>query len=139
MVRLVKQQQYDKLLACDQLAREMEAGKVFSGFVEAPIAFPPTFKVIKGHPGLQYGMKRSPAWCDRVLVRSNLPHKAVRFEDYYCCPEIATSDHKPVAATMQLPLGEKWPGHKGAAWGYRHWVHGTAGQGFWGAGHPHCF
>jgi hypothetical protein len=106
MVALVQAQDYAPLLAGDQLAREMRGGRVFPGFKEAPVCFPPTFKVLKGEPGLAYGAKRSPAWCDRVLVRSNLPHKAAQLGAYWCCPEITTSDHKPVAATMQLPLGE---------------------------------
>ncbi|KAI8463778.1 MAG: Endonuclease/exonuclease/phosphatase [Monoraphidium minutum] len=104
IVRRVQGQDYGSLLETDQLAREMREGRVFGGFAEAPIAFPPTFKVIKGTPGLAYGLKRSPAWCDRVLVRSNLPHKPAAFGAYFCAPDVATSDHKPVAAVLQLPL-----------------------------------
>jgi phosphatidylinositol-bisphosphatase len=103
----VKAEAYGELLAADQLAREMAAGRVFVGFKEAPIDFPPTFKVVKGEAGLVYGLKRSPAWCDRVLVRSNLPHKPAAPVSYYCCPEVSSSDHKPVAAVLQLPLGEE--------------------------------
>jgi len=106
IVNHVQAQSYQELLATDQLAREMAAGRVFPGFKEAPIEFPPTFKVVKGEPGLVYGLKRSPAWCDRVVVRSNLPHKTAHVGAYYCCPDISTSDHKPVAAVMQMPLGE---------------------------------
>jgi hypothetical protein len=137
----VQGQAYAELLATDQLAREMAAGRVFVGFKEAPIVFPPTFKVragptllsrvtpnlaaslthttprplpracscpqvAKGVPGLSYSLKRSPAWTDRVLVRSNLPHRQAAPGAYYCCPDVATSDHKPVAAVMTLPLGE---------------------------------
>lgn len=59
----------------------------------------------KGVPGLQYNQKRSPAWCDRVLWRSNLPHKPAKCTSYSCQPSVATSDHKPVAAAFSLPLG----------------------------------
>jgi hypothetical protein len=106
IVARVQSESYRELLATDQLAREMAAGRVFVGFSEAAIEFPPTFKVTKGVAGLSYGMKRSPAWCDRVLVRSNLPHRAAELGAYYACPSVATSDHKPVAAAMRLPLGE---------------------------------
>lgn len=103
----VQGEAYGELLATDQLAREMRAGRVLPGFGEAPIAFPPTFKVTKGAPGLMYGIKRSPAYCDRVLWRSNLPHRAASAVAYYCCPQVATSDHKPVAAVLSMPLGEQ--------------------------------
>lgn len=105
IVAAVTRQDYAPLLETDQLAREMRAGRVFPGFAEAPIAFPPTFKVTKGAPGLHYGMKRSPAWADRVLVRSNLPHKPASASLYYCAPGVATSDHKPVAAVLAMPMG----------------------------------
>ncbi|GBF95749.1 inositol 5-phosphatase [Raphidocelis subcapitata] len=104
IVARVQSEAYRELLQTDQLAREMAAGRAFVGFTEAAIEFPPTFKVSKGVAGLSYGMKRSPAWCDRVLVRSNLPHRAAEAGSYYTCPSIATSDHKPVAATLRLPL-----------------------------------
>ena len=124
IVERVASQSYGELLATDQLARELAARRVFVGFAEAPIGFPPTFKVAKGTQGLLYGLKRSPAWCDRVLFRSNLPHKPAVPGDYYCCPDIATSDHKPVAAVLQLPLGEwsgsklatQWHGKRAARW-----------------------
>ena len=108
MLELVRAQDYGPLLAADQLAREMRSGRVLCGFSEAPISFPPTFKVVKGEPGLAYATKRLPAWCDRVLVRSNLPHKTAQIGHYYACPAVATSDHKPVAAAMDLPLGAWW-------------------------------
>ena len=60
----------------------------------------------KGPAGLAYTLKRSPAYCDRVLWRSNLPHKAAQPRAYWASPDIATSDHKPVAAALDLPLGE---------------------------------
>ena len=105
VVARVRARDYAPLLAADQLAREMAAGRVLPGFVEGAIDFPPTFKVLKGARGLAYGAKRSPAWCDRVLVRSNLPHRAAEVAAYWCCPDVATSDHKPVAAALRLPMG----------------------------------
>jgi hypothetical protein len=41
----VRQRQFVRLLQLDQLAREMAAGRVFSGFSEGAIGFAPTFKV----------------------------------------------------------------------------------------------
>lgn len=42
---LVKRQHYDALLLHDQLNKAVASGAVLSGFTEAPITFPPTFKV----------------------------------------------------------------------------------------------
>ncbi len=50
---------------------------VIRGTQEADIKFPPTFKVER-RKGFVYKMQRSPAWCDRVLYRSNVPIKQVR-------------------------------------------------------------
>lgn len=100
----IKQQRYGELLPLDQLTREREAGHIYAGFREGPITFSPTFKVLKGEPGFCYAPKRSPAWCDRVLFKSALPHKQASCESYFTVPEISSSDHKPVAAVLSLPL-----------------------------------
>lgn len=63
-------------------------------------------QVRKGLAGCVYSPQRSPAWCDRVLVRSNLPHRQAQLGPYWSAEGIATSDHKPVAAVLQLPTGE---------------------------------
>lgn len=59
-------------------------------------------QVERERPDSTYMTKRSPAWCDRVLVRSNLPHKQASCVDYYSVPAIATSDHKPVGALIRV-------------------------------------
>lgn len=38
----------DRLYAFDELQRERTAGRVFDGFKEAPITFPPTYKYNRG-------------------------------------------------------------------------------------------
>jgi hypothetical protein len=60
--------------------------------------------VLKGEPGCSYIPKRSPAWCDRILLKSALPHKRGSYSSYFAAPDICTSDHKPVAAVLSLPL-----------------------------------
>jgi hypothetical protein len=65
---------------------------------------PLLLQVIKGEPGCSYGPKRSPAWCDRVLLKSALPHKRGSCSSYFSAPDICTSDHKPVCAVLSLPL-----------------------------------
>ena len=66
------------LLACDQLRREMVAGRVFRGMKEGEITFPPTYKFDKGvESTVAYDTsdkRRTPAWCDRILYRGSTPH-----------------------------------------------------------------
>lgn len=45
MTEAVTGGKYGLLLPFDQLRREIDAGRAFAGFQEAPIAFPCTFKV----------------------------------------------------------------------------------------------
>lgn len=104
LCKTIAQQRYAELLPLDQLRRELIEGRVFAGFAEGSIGFAPTFKVHKGEAGFSYASKRSPAWCDRVLFKSVLPHKQATCESYFTVADICTSDHKPVAAVVCLPL-----------------------------------
>lgn len=61
-------------------------------------------QVEKGEPGCRYAPKRSPAWCDRVLLKSALPHKCGSAAAYFSDAAICSSDHKPVGAVLALPL-----------------------------------
>ena len=52
LVQIVERGDFATLLAADQLAHERQLGNAFADFEEAPIAFPPTFKVSCGlHQG----------------------------------------------------------------------------------------
>lgn len=53
--------------------------------------------------GLGYLPQRSPAWCDRILYRSNLPLKQIKPVAYFSAPDVSSSDHKPVAAVLTVP------------------------------------
>jgi hypothetical protein len=57
-------------------------------------------------------LQRSPAWCDRVLWRSNLPFKQAKALDYFTAADIGTSDHKPVGAVLQVPTVRPATGDK---------------------------
>ncbi|EFJ39196.1 hypothetical protein VOLCADRAFT_101258, partial [Volvox carteri f. nagariensis] len=86
----------------DQLRREITAKRAFLGFTEGPINFEPSFKVLRRR-GHEYTPQRSPAYCDRVLYRSNLPLKQIRVVSYFSASDIATSDHKPIGAALVVP------------------------------------
>eukprot|EP00898_Chlorokybus_atmophyticus_P007780 jgi/Chlat1/8002/Chrsp7S07754 len=97
------------LLRHDQLHEEKIAKRVFQGFVEPPITFPPTYKFDKHNPDrLAYDSsekQRVPAWCDRVLIREDISTAArVDVERYDSCMSVLDSDHKPVAALLRLAL-----------------------------------
>ncbi|KAG2495021.1 hypothetical protein HYH03_006953 [Edaphochlamys debaryana] len=118
----------DALLAVDQLNRERAAGRVFRGFQEGRIAFPPTYKykvgtnIYNGDDAAgvdgddddggtpmagdkadpEKHKRRTPAWCDRVLFwRRPCAHPeagAALHQLGYWRGELTCSDHRPVAA-----------------------------------------
>jgi hypothetical protein len=106
---LIKAEDWDALYECDQLQEAREAGLAFTGFEEAPLAFPPTFKVkkreVEGH-----SEQRISSWCDRVMWRS-LPGLAGSVVPlaYTSHPSIVTSDHKPVSCGVRIHLPAQLP------------------------------
>uniref|UniRef100_A0A7S4JKZ5 Inositol polyphosphate-related phosphatase domain-containing protein n=1 Tax=Paramoeba aestuarina TaxID=180227 RepID=A0A7S4JKZ5_9EUKA len=102
------QRNWEALNHYDQLRLERECGNAFAGFREAHIAFPPTYKYMRGDEYIKDGMReyteermRIPSWCDRILWR-NLPDCSVRNDSYNCFDTITTSDHSPVAGTFYV-------------------------------------
>ena len=62
---------FESLLNYDQLTRERYRGRIFAGFRESRIKFPPTFKFDKGSDTYDSSSKaRCPAYTDRVLYAS---------------------------------------------------------------------
>ena len=86
----------------DQLKRQMIEKKTLSGFILPKASFPPTFKVIRNEKW-SYTTQRIPSYCDRILYKS-LPAYSENIEllEFTSCPEITTSDHKPVSATFKI-------------------------------------
>eukprot|EP00750_Incisomonas_marina_P014875 INCI17920.1.p1 GENE.INCI17920.1~~INCI17920.1.p1 ORF type:complete len:914 (+),score=146.20 INCI17920.1:420-3161(+) len=114
----------DLLLAKDQLLNEMFNGRVFQGYAEGPITFPPTYKYEAGtrhyderaRPGPEdngkkkKGKLRAPAWCDRILWRTapltpldESPRNYRPLEQLeYFSVKLIGSDHMPVGAFFRL-------------------------------------
>lgn len=69
VVGLVKDEDWGQLLENDQLRREMAAQKVFSGFVEAPVGFPPTYRWNRDEVTFSNKNEQSPSYTDRILYR----------------------------------------------------------------------
>ncbi|KAJ8749504.1 hypothetical protein K2173_025699 [Erythroxylum novogranatense] len=94
---LVEMRNWSALLENDQLQMEQREGRVFRGWNEGRIYFPPTYKYSKNsdryagddrHPKQK---RRTPAWCDRILWygRGLNQLSYVRGESQF-------SDHRPV-------------------------------------------
>lgn len=108
------------LLQIDQLNIERAAGRVFMGFHEGFITFPPTYQYIPGegcYDDREDGKRRFPAWCDRVLWRIHKPDNSqncdasnsepesmekVELLSYAVSNSNIISDHKPISALLKL-------------------------------------
>ena len=92
----------DPLISMDQLNIERSQGRVFQGFEEGPLTFRPTYKY---QPNTnEYDQRpekklRAPAWCDRILWKSEIKAHAKQLS-YSSCQNLNISDHKPVMSTF---------------------------------------
>ena len=109
---MVEREEWGALAKNDQLIRERGRGRVFCGFHEQPPGYPtwpPTFKLdkAKGSP-TAYNLKRTPAWTDRVLYKSQAGVELV-CDSYSWHPEYQpnTSDHTPVTATFRITVPQQ--------------------------------
>ncbi|XP_022898183.1 type I inositol polyphosphate 5-phosphatase 4-like [Olea europaea var. sylvestris] len=94
---LVEKRNWRALLENDQLRIEQIEGRVFAGWNEGRIYFPPTYKYSNNsdryagenmHPKEK---RRTPAWCDRILWHGRGLHQLS-----YVRGESRFSDHRPV-------------------------------------------
>ncbi|KAL1680770.1 SacI homology domain-containing protein [Schizophyllum commune] len=87
---------YDALLAGDQLKQMMDENQVFAGYQEGPLLFRPTYRYDLGTDTYDTSEKmRIPAWTDRILYRGD----ALNLQAYSRA-ELRGSDHKPVYAVF---------------------------------------
>ncbi|CAI9118417.1 OLC1v1019986C2 [Oldenlandia corymbosa var. corymbosa] len=98
---LVEMQNWRALLEKDQLRIEQRRGRVFEGWREGKIYFPPTYKY--SHNSDRYAgddmhpkeKRRTPAWCDRILwYGTGLQQLS------YVRGESRFSDHRPVSSVF---------------------------------------
>ncbi|GAB5365924.1 hypothetical protein AAMO2058_001100300 [Amorphochlora amoebiformis] len=98
---LIRDRNLEPLLLNEQLRREMRSKKVFEGYREADIKFPPTYKFDVGTNAYDSSKKnRVPSWTDRILWRSKAK---VTCTHYDSLPSVRTSDHKPVVGLYSVP------------------------------------
>ncbi|KAF7332240.1 Inositol polyphosphate phosphatase [Mycena kentingensis (nom. inval.)] len=88
---------YDMLLAGDQLRQTIDSGAAFVGFEEGPLLFRPTYRYNLGTDEYDTSEKmRIPAWTDRILYRGTGLDLTV-----YSRAELKGSDHKPVFGMLR--------------------------------------
>ena len=98
----------EELLNNDELCEQMRLGRVFQGFVEAPVSFPPTYKYDVGSDDFDTSEKqRTPSWTDRIVWKRN-PERML-LERYDSCRTVRTSDHRPVFAHFLVRVGRAKP------------------------------
>uniref|UniRef100_A0A804I1E1 Inositol polyphosphate-related phosphatase domain-containing protein n=1 Tax=Musa acuminata subsp. malaccensis TaxID=214687 RepID=A0A804I1E1_MUSAM len=96
---LVEMRNWKALLEKDQLRTEQRCGRVFQGWSEGRIYFPPTYKYSNNsdrYTGDDMNLKekrRTPAWCDRILWYGRGLSQLS-----YVRGESKLSDHRPVSS-----------------------------------------
>jgi hypothetical protein len=111
---------YSHLFPKDQLSRELRAGRTCPGFVEDDVDFPPTYKYSTLPASLDkdgemaswnWAPHRWPSWCDRILyIPTPIVGKkvsAIKAHTYRALPLMPTSDHRPVALSLDI-LGQSF-------------------------------
>jgi hypothetical protein len=98
---------WSQLLQQDQLRKEVEAGRTLNGLHEMPIEFPPTYKyrhtedvTVDGEKPWKWASHRWPSWCDRIFYSATSLHP----HTYQALPLFGTSDHRPVAMSVTIPI-----------------------------------
>lgn len=91
---------YDSLLAADQLKQAIDEKAVFPGYQEGPLLFRPTYRYDLGTDTYDTSEKmRIPAWTDRILYTGS----ALNLQAYSRA-ELKGSDHKPVYAMFRADV-----------------------------------
>lgn len=95
------------LATADQLRNQRSRRAAFVDFSEYPISFPPTYKFDVGTNTYDTSDKqRAPAWTDRILWYDpkDVSRPQVECLGYKSAMELASSDHKPVAALLGIKV-----------------------------------
>uniref|UniRef100_A0A1D1Z1F3 Type I inositol 1,4,5-trisphosphate 5-phosphatase CVP2 n=1 Tax=Anthurium amnicola TaxID=1678845 RepID=A0A1D1Z1F3_9ARAE len=101
--KLLQNNDWDALFEKDQLKMEREAGRVFKGWSEGKLYFPPTYKysnnsdAYAGEIITSKKKRRTPAWCDRILWHGDGIEQLS-----YIRGESRFSDHRPVCAIFSV-------------------------------------
>lgn len=120
---------FSHLLQHDQLSREIKAKRTCHGLQEAEIEFPPTYKYsdkqravaeVDNGSAWDWAKHRWPSWCDRILYLippswNEAESSPICVHAYSALPLMATSDHRPVALSLSIPLTAMSTSHEAVA------------------------
>ncbi|OEH75493.1 endonuclease exonuclease phosphatase family related protein [Cyclospora cayetanensis] len=118
---------FKPLLSCDQLyICKKHHVPPFNSLIEPPITFRPTYKYKRNSQ--LYDLKRTPAWCDRILYGGRLvppadsrgnrgnthsagsPVQCLSYTHHQC---YFSSDHKPVSGVFEVSVPSRRLSRKG--------------------------
>jgi len=105
IIAAVRANEYEGLWVHDQLLKEVKHNRGFRlrGFSEGLLTFPPTYKYDRRSNEYDSSEKhRAPAWCDRVLWRSQVPARVQQL--HYQRYEANVSDHRPISAAFRMTI-----------------------------------
>ncbi|XP_057294349.1 inositol polyphosphate 5-phosphatase K-like [Hydractinia symbiolongicarpus] len=104
---LVNKQDFEALLANDQLCKNKNDEKCFVGYNEYKITFPPTYKYDLNTNDFDTSLKgRLPAYTDRILWQEETKEVlSMEQTTYTSHMSYSSSDHKPISGEMivQIP------------------------------------
>jgi hypothetical protein len=109
--KLAQTGRYRELLELDQLSKEKRGMRVFSGFFEEEIRFPPTYRFNKNSMTYDTTEKmRVPSYTDRILIYVR-NRKTIRMSNYGTNMDLLISDHRPVFihGLVELMEGDNAP------------------------------
>jgi phosphatidylinositol-bisphosphatase len=110
---IVEHNEWPSLLEQEQLVIQRELGNVFAGFEEGKVVFPPTYKFQPGTDRYERRPDkklRAPAWCDRILWKSNMHvQQASKLLAYQSIAKLNISDHRPVHAWFETTIRQIVP------------------------------
>jgi synaptojanin len=106
ILKKIKLSDLEELLEWDQLNFQKKKNRIFVGFEEKKIEFPPSYKFDKNSKKYDSSKKqRNPSYCDRILVKC-LKKESYKIVSYKMNIDEIMSDHRPVLAEIHLKLVE---------------------------------
>lgn len=96
-----RKKDFETILVSDQLSQEMKEGKILTGYQEAKVTFPPSYKYFAGSNSFDTS-ERIPSYTDRILYTKD--DRRISVDDYSLGSSYTVSDHKPVMARVELTL-----------------------------------
>ena len=105
VIAAIRAGELPQLVIHDQLRKEMKFNRAFRlrEFCEGALDFAPTYKYDRRSDEFDTSEKaRVPAWCDRVLWRSQVPARVEQL--HYRRWEANVSDHRPISAAFRMTV-----------------------------------